>query len=381
LDDEIGSLEVGKQADIIAVKADTPRMTPFFADGPYFNLQHNLVHACAGSDVPDHGGRCHRGRRRRSWFMTTWPTFWTRSALLHPACSRAVPPSWKSIAMARCNGWQGKRMAKTTDPVALNQWYAVASLDEVSGKPYRTRLLGQDIKMRAPSAGLRRARYWRWAWPRLPVKRSSAASGRRSASPTAPIFDIVEAEEDDRRYVPCGWFNLRASGLRIVENFLDMAHFPFVHTDILGAEPHTDVPKYDFEIRRDVDEVWATNCTFFQPQRDRWQRGRDFAQLILSRADALHGDALPGEPVGRTRLDAIAAFIQPMEEDFCRAIPVMYLVDPDSQPYGAVEVRAGDISRRTRSSWRTSGRSCCLYTRRMRSRRAPMARRSPIVAG
>lgn len=51
LDHEIGSLEVGKRADIIAVRTDTPRMTPFFADGPYFNLQHNLVHAVRGGDV------------------------------------------------------------------------------------------------------------------------------------------------------------------------------------------------------------------------------------------------------------------------------------------------------------------------------------------
>ncbi|CAN0603985.1 unnamed protein product, partial [Ectocarpus sp. 12 AP-2014] len=51
LGDQVGSLEVGKQADIIAVATDTPRMTPFFADGPYFNLQHNLVHAVKGSDV------------------------------------------------------------------------------------------------------------------------------------------------------------------------------------------------------------------------------------------------------------------------------------------------------------------------------------------
>jgi 5-methylthioadenosine/S-adenosylhomocysteine deaminase len=51
LADEIGSLEPGKRADIIAVRADTPRMTPFFAEGPYFNLQHNLVHAVRGSDV------------------------------------------------------------------------------------------------------------------------------------------------------------------------------------------------------------------------------------------------------------------------------------------------------------------------------------------
>lgn len=51
LDHEIGSIEPGKRADIIAVRTDTPRMTPFFAEGPYFNLQHNLVHAVRGGDV------------------------------------------------------------------------------------------------------------------------------------------------------------------------------------------------------------------------------------------------------------------------------------------------------------------------------------------
>lgn len=51
LDHEIGSLEPGKRADIIAVRTDTPRMTPLFGDGPYFNLQHNLVHAVRGGDV------------------------------------------------------------------------------------------------------------------------------------------------------------------------------------------------------------------------------------------------------------------------------------------------------------------------------------------
>jgi 5-methylthioadenosine/S-adenosylhomocysteine deaminase len=51
LDHEIGSIEVGKRADIIAVKTNTPRMTPFFPEGPYFNLHHNLVHAVRGGDV------------------------------------------------------------------------------------------------------------------------------------------------------------------------------------------------------------------------------------------------------------------------------------------------------------------------------------------
>jgi 5-methylthioadenosine/S-adenosylhomocysteine deaminase len=51
LEHEIGSLEPGKRADVIAVRTDTPRMTPSFSAGPYFNLQHNLVHAVRGQDV------------------------------------------------------------------------------------------------------------------------------------------------------------------------------------------------------------------------------------------------------------------------------------------------------------------------------------------
>ncbi|MGI3776801.1 MAG: amidohydrolase family protein [Janthinobacterium lividum] len=49
--DRIGSLEPGKQADLIAIRTDTPRMTPLFGDGPWMNLHHNLVHAVRGSDV------------------------------------------------------------------------------------------------------------------------------------------------------------------------------------------------------------------------------------------------------------------------------------------------------------------------------------------
>ncbi|CUK04026.1 5-methylthioadenosine/S-adenosylhomocysteine deaminase [Ruegeria denitrificans] len=51
LENEIGSLEAGKKADIIAVRTDTPRMTPLIGDGEFFNLHYNLVHSARGSDV------------------------------------------------------------------------------------------------------------------------------------------------------------------------------------------------------------------------------------------------------------------------------------------------------------------------------------------
>jgi 5-methylthioadenosine/S-adenosylhomocysteine deaminase len=49
-DHEIGSLERGKKADLIAVRTDTPRLTPLFG-GKDGNLHHNLVHAVRGGDV------------------------------------------------------------------------------------------------------------------------------------------------------------------------------------------------------------------------------------------------------------------------------------------------------------------------------------------
>ena len=48
---ELGAITPGRKADVIAVRTDTPRMTPLFADGGYANLHHNLVHAVRGSDV------------------------------------------------------------------------------------------------------------------------------------------------------------------------------------------------------------------------------------------------------------------------------------------------------------------------------------------
>jgi phenylpropionate dioxygenase-like ring-hydroxylating dioxygenase large terminal subunit len=221
-------------------------------------------------------------------------------------------------------------MTKTTDAAALDQWYAVETGADLGSAMVRTRLLGQDIELCRDDRGVpviaevhdggRRG-------PPLPFRERYGCVWTTLGKPGREIFDIAEADEADRRFVPCGWVKMRASGLRVVENFLDMAHFPFVHKDILGAEDHAEVPLYASEIRRDVDEVWASNCSFFQPRIAATESEGDFVQLTYRVPTPFVVMLYRVCPTSPNRLDAIALFIQPLEEDLCRAQPVMYLVD------------------------------------------------------
>ena len=225
-------------------------------------------------------------------------------------------------------------MAKTTDQVALDDWYAIATASDVSAAPTRTKLLGQAIEYRKSGKNdyiVREILDDGGRGANLPVQIRYGCLFTTLGKPVREIVHIEEAEEDDRRFVLCGWVTMRASGLRVVENFLDMAHFPFVHTDILGSEPHTEVPAYLSEIRRDVDEVWATNCTFFQPRIAATEANGDFVQLTYRVPSPYVVMLYRVCPTSPNRLDAIALFIQPMEEGLCRAQPVMYLVDSVSE--------------------------------------------------
>jgi len=70
--------------------------------------------------------------------------------------------------------------------------------------------------------------------------------------------------EHPGRTVFLGPERLASTVPRIIENFLDMAHFPYVHADYLGQVPHTEVRPYGVAT---VDgELRATDCVFWQPK-------------------------------------------------------------------------------------------------------------------
>ncbi len=216
-------------------------------------------------------------------------------------------------------------MSKTA---MLDEWYPVALLSQCAKKDYDTVLMGEPVRISLDAAGNvkvtdsngrdlpQRARYGH-VWTSL-------------GKPAHELFDIPEAEQPGRRLVEVGVVRVRCSPLRAVENFLDIAHFPFVHTDILGSEPHTEVENYKVEIREAEDEVWATQVKFYQPQAAKSAAGgitTEYMYRVPAPTCSVLYKTCPPRP---GEWDVIALFVQPIAEDLCDVWPWMALYDDET---------------------------------------------------
>jgi phenylpropionate dioxygenase-like ring-hydroxylating dioxygenase large terminal subunit len=74
------------------------------------------------------------------------------------------------------------------------------------------------------------------------------------------------AAEDDAhlRKLNCGPYEVETSAPRLVENFLDMAHFGFVHEGWLGAREMAAID--DYRVEATPEGLVATGCKAWQPQ-------------------------------------------------------------------------------------------------------------------
>jgi phenylpropionate dioxygenase-like ring-hydroxylating dioxygenase large terminal subunit len=79
------------------------------------------------------------------------------------------------------------------------------------------------------------------------------------------VIPAFAAEQDTRlRKVNCGPYEVQTSAPRIVENFLDMSHFGFVHEGWLGDRAHTAM--LDYEVHKTGTGFLATRCRAWQPK-------------------------------------------------------------------------------------------------------------------
>jgi phenylpropionate dioxygenase-like ring-hydroxylating dioxygenase large terminal subunit len=63
-----------------------------------------------------------------------------------------------------------------------------------------------------------------------------------------------------------GPYLFKAQGPRVIENFLDVGHFPFVHAGLLGDTRHTEIE--DYEVETLADGIMAKSIAVWQPDPD-----------------------------------------------------------------------------------------------------------------
>jgi phenylpropionate dioxygenase-like ring-hydroxylating dioxygenase large terminal subunit len=199
------------------------------------------------------------------------------------------------------------------DPILLNDWHVLAKSPAVTpGEVRPARLLGHDLVLWRSKSGLcawqdlclhRGARlsggrvqdeclicpYHGWNYDasgqcvRIPAHPSLTPPARAHATayqvtekydliwvclgtPTKEVPHFPEWEDVSFRKVSAGPYLFKAQGPRIVENFLDVGHFPFVHAGFLGDPSHTEVG--DYEVETTSDGIVARDIGVWQPDPD-----------------------------------------------------------------------------------------------------------------
>lgn len=197
------------------------------------------------------------------------------------------------------------------DPVLVDDWHAVARVEDLArGGPIGARLLGEDIVVwragdqviawsdlcvhrgtrlslgRVVDGSRLECAYHGWTYGadgrcvRIPAHPEQAPPSKaRTATYRAavahgvvwvtlgsgasgiPTFDLLD--DPNHHVLPAGPYRVGASGPRVVENFLDVGHFPFVHEGILGDRDRPEIA--DYEARIEADGVVATGVQVFQP--------------------------------------------------------------------------------------------------------------------
>jgi phenylpropionate dioxygenase-like ring-hydroxylating dioxygenase large terminal subunit len=196
------------------------------------------------------------------------------------------------------------------DPVLIEDWHPVARAEDLAAGPVGVRLLGEDLVLwrsadrvcawqdlcvhRGTRLSLGRVvdgdrlecPYHGWTYnadgrcvlmpahpDQTPPSKACAATFHArvahgvvwvtlgSGAGDLPRFDLME--DPTHRVLLAGPYRVRASGPRIVENFLDVGHFPFVHEGVLGDRARPEIADYEAQI--DADGVLATGVKVYQP--------------------------------------------------------------------------------------------------------------------
>ena len=228
-------------------------------------------------------------------------------------------------------------MSSSIESVVLDEWHVLCAFCDLKpGEASRFMLLGEALVALRSADGTVTA-FRQESIPNgaaLPVRLHCGHVWTSLGRPAHELFEVPEFFEADRRLVYCGSFGVRVSAPRAVENFLDMAHFPFVHEGVLGEEPHTEVKDYEVEVSGDSREIIARRCRFYQPLSALSAKNGFEVEYIYRVPHPYCSVLYKSAAQDPLRNDVIAIFARPISQEHISASLFMALVDAESTDVG-----------------------------------------------
>jgi phenylpropionate dioxygenase-like ring-hydroxylating dioxygenase large terminal subunit len=231
---------------------------------PYHGWQFDGDGACAV--IPSYGPG--HAVPERAHLLVPWGVRehdgWVWVAVAEPGTDvgpdlRAIGETLTNLDHSMLAGWH---------PVALiSELPPATGPDELVAAPtHSVRLLGREYSvMRHPDGSLSAAE----------AAGEPAAVDERFGvvwvAPKAPYRALIECADDTDPLFSPGWLpperSTSAAGL-LAENFLDVAHFPFVHSGTFGAAEEPQVPAFDVVIHEDGGGLSSTQEQWFDNPED-----------------------------------------------------------------------------------------------------------------
>jgi vanillate O-demethylase monooxygenase subunit len=140
--------------------------------------------------------------------------------------------------------------------------------------------------------------------------------------PKGGVPHFEEFADPQYRPLPCGPYEVKAAGPRVIENFTDFAHLMFVHQDLLGHPEYAELP--DIRVVKEKERIYIENIPIFQPVAHSGSDKKDGTTYIyrkevyrplsgrLTKADAESGQTL-----------WIMLSVTPVAEDECKVFMVV----------------------------------------------------------
>lgn len=149
-------------------------------------------------------------------------------------------------------------------------------------------------------------------------------------TPATDVLPFPEHGDAGLNKVICGPYEIATSGPRIVENFLDMTHFPYVHEGILGTPAQSAVRDYQVAPWDDGAGgrgLLATGCFFWQPQTNSLAHGGSEVEYTYRVVRPLTAILTKVPQAQQGFREAISLHVQPLGEETSRVWIILALTN------------------------------------------------------